>query len=114
MFRLKDPQAVQGQKALARTIMSAGFQETFNRNKGSIPVALGANMSSFDYCARESSGYFVAASLANSLVPSFAHKMAQPEAKVAAVQAVVAKIWDDDSYAGPRAQADLAAAAASH
>jgi glucose/mannose transport system substrate-binding protein len=111
MFRLRDAQAVQGQKALARTIMSPGFQETFNRNKGSIPVALGANMASFDYCARESSGYFVAASLANSLVPSFAHKMAQSEAKVAAVQAVVARIWDDDGYAGPRAQADLAAAA---
>ena len=112
MFRLKDPQAVAGQKALATTIMSGEFQEIFNRNKGSIPVALGANMTSFDYCARESSGYFVAASLANSLVPSFAHKMAQSDAHVAAVQAIVARLWDDDAYPGAQAQADLAAVAA--
>ena len=112
MFRLQDPQAVAGQKALATTIMSGEFQEIFNRNKGSIPVALGANMAGFDYCARESSGYFVAASLANSLVPSFAHKMAQSEAHVAAVQAIVARLWDEDAYPAAKAQADLVAAAA--
>ena len=112
MFRLKDPLAVAGQKALASTIMSPAFQEIFNRNKGSIPAALGADMASFDYCARESSGYFVAASLANSLVPSFAHKMANSEAHVAAVQAIVARIWDEDDYLVSKAQADLAAAAA--
>jgi glucose/mannose transport system substrate-binding protein len=112
MFKLTAPAAVSGQKALASTIMSPAFQEIFNLNKGSIPVALGANMSSFDHCARESSGYFVAASLANSLVPSFAHKMAQPDARVAAVQAVVAKLWDDDSYPKARAMEDLVAAAA--
>jgi glucose/mannose transport system substrate-binding protein len=114
MFRLQDPQAVAGQKVLANTIMSAQFQEIFNRNKGSIPVALGANMASFDYCARESSGYFVAASLANSLVPSFAHKMAQSDAHVAAVQAIVARLWDDDAYPAAKAQADLAAVASGH
>src|SRR6185312_10832858 len=86
MFRLQDAQAVAGQKALATTIMSGEFQEIFNRNKGSIPVAL-----------------------ANSLVPSFAHKMAAPEARVAAVQAVVAKLWDEDSYPVAQAQADLVA-----
>ena len=114
MFRLKDPQAVVGQNALARTIMSGEFQEIFNLNKGSIPVALGANMSAFDHCARESSGYFVAASLANSLVPSFAHKMAQSEAHVTAVQAIVARLWDDDAYPAAKAQADLVAVAAAH
>ena len=114
MFRLQDAQAVIGQKALATTIMSGEFQEIFNRNKGSIPVALGANMAGFDYCARESSGYFVAASLANSLVPSFAHKMAQSEAHVSAVQAIVARLWDEDSYPVAKAQADLAAVAAGH
>ena len=112
MFRLKDPQAVVGQNALAKTIMSGEFQEIFNLNKGSIPVALGANMSAFDQCARESSGYFVAASLANSLVPSFAHKMAQSEAHVTAVQAIVARLWDDDAYPAAKAQADLVAVAA--
>ena len=114
MFHLKDPQAVTGQKALAATIMSAPFQEIFNRNKGSIPVALGSDMSSFDYCARESSAYFVAASLANTLVPSFAHKMAQSENHVAAVQAIVAKLWDNDAYPAAQAQADLVAAASAH
>ena len=111
MFRLNDAQAIVGQKALATTIMSPAFQEIFNLNKGSIPVALGADMSGFDQCARESSGYFVAASLANSLVPSFAHKMANSESKVAAVQAIVARIWDEDGYASSNAQSDLAAIA---
>jgi glucose/mannose transport system substrate-binding protein len=114
MFRLSDPQAVAGEKALATTIMSGKFQELFNLNKGSIPVALGSNMSNFDYCARESSAYFVASSLANTLVPSFAHKMAQPDARVAAVQTIVAKIWDDASYPAAKAMADLAAAASVH
>jgi glucose/mannose transport system substrate-binding protein len=112
MFKLKDPQAVAGQKALASTVMSPAFQEIFNRNKGSIPAALGANMSGFDYCARESSAYFVAASLANTLVPSFAHKMAQTDDRVAAVQAVVARLWDDDAYPSAKAQSELAAIAA--
>jgi glucose/mannose transport system substrate-binding protein len=111
MFGLKDAQAIAGQNALAATIMSGEFQEIFNLNKGSIPVALGANMAGFDHCARESSGYFVAASLANTLVPSFAHKMAQSEARVAGIQAVVARLWDDDAYATAKAQADLVAAA---
>jgi glucose/mannose transport system substrate-binding protein len=114
MFRLKDPQSIAGEKALATTIMSPAFQELFNLNKGSIPVALGANMNNFDHCARESSAYFVASSLANTLVPSFAHKMAQPDARVAAVQAIVAKIWDDASYPAANAMADLAAAASTH
>jgi glucose/mannose transport system substrate-binding protein len=114
MFKLQDAQAVTGQKALATTIMSGEFQEIFNRNKGSIPVALGANMAGFDYCARESSGNIVAASLANSLVPSFAHKMAQSEAHVAAVQAIVARLWDEDAYPAAKAQADLVAVATAH
>jgi glucose/mannose transport system substrate-binding protein len=111
MFRLNDAQAIAGQRALATTIMSPAFQELFNLNKGSIPVALGANMTSFDHCARESSAYFVASSLANTLVPSFAHKMAQSEGHVAAVQAIVARLWDDASYPTTTAMADLAAAA---
>jgi len=109
MFRLDDAQAIAGQKALASTIMSPAFQEMFNLNKGSIPVALGANMNSFDHCARESSAYFVASSLANTLVPSFAHKMAQSDGRVAAVQAIVARLWDDAAYPEATAMADLAA-----
>ena len=89
-----------------------GFQEIFNRDKGSIPVALGASMAGFDYGARESSSYFVAAPLANSPVPSFAHKMAQSDAHVAAVQAIVARLWDEDACPAARAQADLVAVAA--
>jgi glucose/mannose transport system substrate-binding protein len=111
MFRLSDPQAVQGQKALASTIMSSQFQEIFNLNKGSIPAAVGSDMTRFDHCGQESSAYFVAASLSNTLVPSFAHKMAQSEARVSAVQAIVARLWDDDAYPAARAQADLVAAA---
>jgi len=112
MFRLKDAAAQRGQRALADTIMSPAFQELFNLNKGSIPVAVGANMANFDHCGREASAYFVASSLGHTLVPSFAHKMAQGDARVAAVQAVVARLWNEDGYPAPQALADLAATAA--
>ncbi len=55
MFRLKSQQARVAQDALVASMMSPSFQEVFNLNKGSIPVAAGVNMARFDLCGQESS-----------------------------------------------------------
>ncbi|MFC4161187.1 ABC transporter substrate-binding protein [Chitinimonas lacunae] len=74
----------------AQTVLSPAFQETFNLNKGSIPVRLGMDMTKFDDCAKKSSADFMASNKSASLVPSFAHAMAMPSAAQGAVQDVVA------------------------
>ncbi|RQP21994.1 ABC transporter substrate-binding protein [Piscinibacter terrae] len=96
MFRLKDPSAVKAQKALAATIMRSDFQQTFNLNKGSIPVGTGVQMDKFDLCAQESAAYFAATAMINTLVPSIAHLMAQPAPIETALREVVAAYWNND------------------
>lgn len=108
MFQMHDPQSIAAQKTLAKTIMSPAFQEAFNLRKGSMPAIQGASLAAFDGCAKESRGYFVASALANSLVPSFANSMAQPEAVLAAVQAVIHRYWEDDAYGTESAQLAVA------
>lgn len=83
----KDPKATND---FAQTVLSPAFQETFNLNKGSIPVRLGMDMAKFDDCAKKSSADFVASNKSGGLVPSFAHGMAMPSAAQGAVQDVVA------------------------
>lgn len=111
MFNLTDPSAIAAQKAMARTIMKAEFQSIFNLNKGSIPVGTAVNLDKFDHCAQESSAYFVATSMINSLVPSVAHKMALPAAQEAALQNAVHTIWNQDNLSNEDAIAMLVKAA---
>ncbi|WP_280150554.1 ABC transporter substrate-binding protein [Piscinibacter sp. XHJ-5] len=96
MFRLKDPAATRAQKALALTIMQPEFQESFNLSKGSIPVGSGVRLDRFDLCAQESSAYFTATAMVNTLVPSIAHLMAQPAPIEHAMREVVAAYWNND------------------
>lgn len=96
MFQLKDPRAAQGQRALVKTIMSPGFQETFNLNKGSIPVVTDVNRDRFDRCSQESSAHFVASAMLNNLVPSIAHRMVQGDAKEKVLREAVAAFWNDE------------------
>ena len=110
MFRLKDPSAIEAQKALARTIMQPEFQESFNLNKGSIPVGAGVRMDRFDLCAQESSAYFAATSMINTLVPSIAHLMAQPAHIEGAMREVVATYWNNDRMTTDEAMSRLVAA----
>jgi len=111
MFKLSDPAAIQAQKALARTIMSPRFQEAFNLNKGSIPAGSGVQMERFDHCAQESSAYFVASSMINTLVPSVAHKMAVPEKTAGALREVVSQFWNRDAMSADEAMSRLVEAA---
>jgi glucose/mannose transport system substrate-binding protein len=103
MFQLKSEPARVAQKALVRSIMSPAFQETFNLNKGSIPVAAGVGMGRFDLCAQESAAYFTATAMINTLVPSIAHKMAQPAAVEDAFKEAVAAFWNDDRMSSAQA-----------
>jgi glucose/mannose transport system substrate-binding protein len=80
----------------AETVMSPEFQEIFNLNKGSIPVRLHMNMSKFDDCAKKSAADFVADNKAGTLVPSFAHQMAEPSAVQGAIQDVVTQFMNSD------------------
>jgi len=111
MFRLKDPAAIQAQKALARTIMQPEFQESFNLNKGSIPVGTGVRMDRFDLCAQESAAYFAATAMINTLVPSIAHLMAQPASIEGAMREAVATYWNNDRMTTEEAMVRLVAAA---
>ena len=107
MFRLKDPAAIRAQKALALTIMQPEFQESFNLNKGSIPVGSGVRMDRFDLCAQESSAYFTATAMVNTLVPSIAHLMAQPAPIEQAMRDVVATYWNNDRMTAKEAMGRL-------
>lgn len=103
MFQLKGEPARLAQKALVTSIMSPSFQENFNLNKGSIPVAAGVNMGRFDLCGQESGAYFTATAMINTLVPSIAHKMAQPAAIEDAFKETVAAFWSDDRMTSAQA-----------
>jgi glucose/mannose transport system substrate-binding protein len=107
MFRLKDPAGVAAQKALATTIMRPEFQESFNLNKGSIPAGTGVRMDRFDLCAQESSAYFAATAMINTLVPSIAHLMAQPAPIETAMREVVASYWNNERMTADEAMVRL-------
>jgi len=110
MFTQSSADSKKGQEDLANSIMSPGFQEIFNLNKGSIPARLDVSMDKFDDCAKKSHADFVAASKAGSLVPSIAHQMAVPAATTGAMQDVVTQFFNSD-MASKQAVEKLAAAA---
>ncbi|MFP4905667.1 extracellular solute-binding protein, partial [Paraburkholderia sp. BR14261] len=89
-------EATPGQLALAKTIMSPGFQEQFSLYKGSIPVRLGVDMSKFDACAKKSYADEQVAIKAGGYVPSLAHGMAQPDATAGAITDVVTKFMNSN------------------
>ncbi len=77
-FKVEGEDRLKGQKVLASLIMSAGFQETFNLAKGSIPARTDVALDKFDDCAKKSHEDLTASIAANTLVPSMAHEMAVP------------------------------------
>jgi glucose/mannose transport system substrate-binding protein len=111
LFKLKNEANVKAQKDLAAAIMSPQFQETFNLNKGSIPVRLNMDLAKFDDCAKLSAKDFVDTAKTGSLVPSVAHGMAVPAAAAGAIQDAVSQFWNDDKMSAKDAQAKIAAAA---
>ncbi len=112
MFKLKDAGAQKAQSDLAASIMSTGFQEVFNLNKGSIPVRLGMKMDKFDECGKTSAKDFVDTAKTGGLVPSVAHGMAIKPAAEGAIKDMVSQFWNDDKVSVADAQKKLVVAAA--
>ena len=111
MFKLKDTGAQKAQGDLAASIMSTGFQEVFNLNKGSIPVRLNMSMDKFDDCANLSSKDFVSTAKTGGLVPSVAHGMAISPSIEGAIKDVVSQFWNDDKISVDEGLKRLVAAA---
>ncbi len=88
--------ATPGQIALAKTIMSPDFQKQFSLYKGSIPVRLGVDMSSYDDCAKKSYADEQTSIKAGGYVPSLAHGMAQGDATAGAMSDVVTKFMNSN------------------
>jgi glucose/mannose transport system substrate-binding protein len=112
MFKLKSADAQKAQNDLAVAIMSPEFQETFNLNKGSIPVRLNMDMAKFDDCAKSSAKDFVDTAKSGGLVPSIAHSMAVSPAAEGAIKDAVSQFWNDDKITVATAMKNIAAAAA--
>jgi glucose/mannose transport system substrate-binding protein len=75
-FKQKDPDYVEGQKLLARLILSPQFQTVFNQAKGSIPARLDADLTKgFTPCQELSQKDLQASIAAGTLVRSMAHNM---------------------------------------
>ncbi|MDH4652644.1 MULTISPECIES: ABC transporter substrate-binding protein [unclassified Pseudomonas] len=110
MFKLKDEANIQAQNDLARTVLESQFQQFFNQNKGSIPVRLDQDMSSFDACAQQSMKDFKEAAAGDGLQPSLAHGMAASSYVQGAVFDVVTNFFNDPAADPKKAAQQLAAA----
>jgi glucose/mannose transport system substrate-binding protein len=111
MFKVKGDDKVKAQKDLASAVMSPQFQETFNLNKGSIPVRLNMDLSKFDDCAKASAKDFAASAQGGTLVPSIAHGMAVPAAVEGAIKDVISQFWNNEKMTPKEAMTRLTAAA---
>lgn len=104
MFKVKDKQAREAQKAMARLIMEPKFQEVFNVNKGSIPVRLGMQRTAFDDTALRSFDEFASSSVGGALLPSMAHEMAVYPAVRGAILDVITNFYNSDQTAAAAAK----------
>jgi glucose/mannose transport system substrate-binding protein len=96
MFNVEGEDKKQGQNLLAELIVGPSFQETFNLNKGSIPVRTDVSLDKFDMCAHLSAGDMAAAAKSGSLLPSYAHGMALRGAQAGAITDVVTAHFNSD------------------
>ncbi|MES2821932.1 MAG: ABC transporter substrate-binding protein [Pseudomonadota bacterium] len=110
MFKLADADNRKAQQDLARTVLEPEFQQFFNQNKGSIPVRLDQDMSTFDACAQQSMADFKQAAAGNGLQPSLAHGMAASSYVQGAVFDVVTNFFNDPDADPKKAAQQLAAA----
>lgn len=82
------------QSAMARLILTPGFQTTFNVNKGSIPVRMDADKNKFDLCGKKSMESFASTAKKGTLLPSMAHNMAVPALSQGAMFDVITNFFN--------------------
>lgn len=106
MFKVSAAQQA-GQAALASAVMDKGFQEKFNLVKGSIPARMDVAGDNFDDCGKKSMADIKVAIRDSTLLGSFAHGHAMPEASKAAAYDVVTKAFNNLQYTPAQATQQL-------
>jgi glucose/mannose transport system substrate-binding protein len=107
-YGMKGKSKIDGQKALASSIMGKNFQKIFNIYKGSIPARLDVPMDEFDMCAKGSASDLKYSAMTGGLLPSFAHGMALRNAQKGAMQDVITEHFNSNmsSHEAARRLAD--------
>ena len=93
IFKVGDKQLA-GQAAFASAVLDKGFQEKFNIVKGSIPARTDVPMDNFDECGKKSMVDMKQAIKDNTMLGSFAHGHAMPDAAKAAAIDVITKFFN--------------------
>jgi glucose/mannose transport system substrate-binding protein len=88
-----------GQYALASSVMDPKFQEAFNLVKGSIPARVDVAPDKFDACGQKSMADIKVAETDNTLMGSLAHGHAQPPGLQRAIFDVVTQHFNTDMTA---------------
>lgn len=95
LFQQQDSEHDQAQQQFAELLMSADFQQQFNRVKGSIPPLADADLSQFDSCGQASAKALQHATQHGDLVPSMAEGMAIPSNVQQAIFDLLASYFSD-------------------
>ena len=93
MFKVGEKQA-KGQLTLASAVMNPSFQEAFNLAKGSIPARTDVPDTKFEPCGKKSMADLKVAIKNDTMVGSFAHGHAMPDAVKGACYDVVTKFFN--------------------
>ncbi|MDB1123149.1 ABC transporter substrate-binding protein [Vibrio algarum] len=109
-FKSHDPSRGQGQKELAKTIMSKSFQEAFNYSKGSLPARTDVSMARFDDCAFQSKTAFTMAEGSKNLLPSLSADMSTTSYIRDAMIDVISEFFTDEAADPNKAPERLAKA----
>jgi glucose/mannose transport system substrate-binding protein len=108
-FKQKDPDYVEGQQLLAKTILSPEFQTVFNQAKGSIPARLDVDLSSgFNPCQQLSQKDLQASIEGGTLVRSMAHNMTIPQKYRGAIMDTVTEFVNTPSMTPEQAATAIA------
>lgn len=110
MFKQTDPDYIEGQELLAKTIMSPEFQVTFNVAKGSIPSRTDVDLSQggFTQCQQKSLSDLQKSIAENTLVRSMAHNMTVLQKFRGAMMEVITEFVADESITPEEAANQLA------
>lgn len=96
MFEVSGADREEGQQLLAELIVGPSFQETFNLNKGSIPVRTDVSLEGFDACAQRSSDEMAQAQDNTALLPSYSQGMALRGPQAGAITDTVTAHFNSD------------------
>jgi glucose/mannose transport system substrate-binding protein len=109
MFKVGQKQA-KGQLTLASAVMNPSFQETFNLAKGSIPARTDVPDTKFEACGKKSMADLKVAIKNDTMLGSFAHGHAMPDALKGAGYDVVTKFFNHPGGSSAEAAKEFAKA----